>query len=104
VTEGTPWPTDPECIILLRPIGDSVSWLTFIDPAHNVRTSLPITLGMTRPRDREKGFPPVWHAEFDDEAGIVTTTPSILVPGEYHSPYTVVWRIVDDLADRQETS
>jgi hypothetical protein len=76
-----------------------VGWLTFIDPKQQVRTSLPVTLGPSFERRFGGRSIPVWHIEIGD--GWAETSPSIHVPGEYHSPGVVRWRLVPN--DRLET-
>jgi hypothetical protein len=70
-----------------------VSWLTFIDPYHLVRTSLPVWSGQSEGRSEKRSYP-VWHIEVDFAAGVAVTSPSILVPEEYHSAAQVRWRLV----------
>lgn len=87
-----PWPSNMECLSPeMNSTGDG--WITFIEPGANNRTSLPVTTGPSR---EGENFP-YWHIEFGD--GWVETSPSIHVPGEYHSPGVVRWRVVDKLAD-----
>ena len=92
-----PWPSDMECLFPEeeRPnTPEGIGWLTFIDPEEGVRTSLPVTIGKSR---EIPGLYPVWHIEIGD--GWVETSPSIHVPGAYHSPVKVRWQIVEKLGD-----
>jgi hypothetical protein len=72
------------------PKDNSTFWMTFIDPLHKTRTSLPVTKGPSH--ETEGGFP-VWHIDLVDEHTVITF-PSIHVPDEYHSPVNVTWRLV----------
>ena len=95
----TPWPADMECLAPMedRPTApEHVGWITFIEPGSGSRTSLPVTIGESR---EIPGLYPVWHVEYGD--GWLETSPSIHVPGEYHSPVKVRWRIVEKLADEK---
>lgn len=78
---------------------EAIGWLTFIGPNDGRRTSLPVSLGASRDVILDDGSSlTVWHIDVHDD-GTATTTPSIHCPGEFHSPYTTRWRIVDDLED-----
>lgn len=108
MSELHPWPEDPECVLEVPDDPGGVGWLTYLPPDGSRQTSLPVTRGPTRGRTKE--FPcPVWHVE-TPEPSVAVTTPSILVsttrPDDqgmmrsvtlYHSPYRVVWRVVEEL-------
>lgn len=89
-----PFPADPEC--LLTWVNDH-GWITFMDPEHNVRTSLPVTLG-----------PSAGSVRWRDEGRVLVTSPSIHVPDSYPSvedwrPGLPIWHadleVVERLAD-----
>jgi hypothetical protein len=77
---------------------EGLGWLTFIDPKHNRRASLPITTGPTR---EMKELGPVWHVEFDVDGRHATTSPSVHSVGDWHTPSECRWRIVEKLADEE---
>ena len=85
LTEPPPELSDP----------DGVGWITFIDPKHGRRTSVPVRRGPTRQDHPTIGN--VWHIEFDGDEAV--TFPSIHHPGNFHTPYRCRWRIVDQLPD-----
>lgn len=102
------FPQPMECMVdaaAVRARGeDGYGWLTFIEPGRGNRTSLPVSTGPTRNVDVKGARPmPVWHIDFPDD-GSAVTSPSVHVPGEYHSPARCRWRIVDELADVSEGS
>lgn len=94
-----PFP-QPMDALLSAPNGDeSVGWLTFIGPNDGCRTSLPVSTGPSRAITLSDGSSlTVWHIDVHGD-GTATTTPSVHLPGEFHSPYTTHWRIVDELGD-----
>lgn len=111
-----PWPDRPACVLDVPEDPDAWGWLTYLPPDGTRRTSLPVSRGPSRTVEvrTTSGGPhrqPVWHIE-TPEPGMAVTTPSIKVSTSrpdaagqirdvelYHSPYRVVWRVVDDLDD-----
>jgi hypothetical protein len=76
--------------------GYRFGWLTFVDPKHGHRASLPVTDGESFDHP---DLGPVWHITVAADERSAETTPSVHWPEQWHTPNPARWRIVDELAD-----
>lgn len=87
-----PFPQPMPATLLVDPADNDVAWLTFIDPKHLRRTSLPVSSVGTFDHPE---IGPVWGINLPADGGDrAVTVPSTWVPGDWHSPNPTSWLLV----------
>ena len=76
--------------------GTGVLW--FVNPKTSTYAAVPVTTGDSRDEDDGNGGRRVvWHVDIAEDGATATTSPSVHVPGEFHTANPQTWQLVESL-------